>query len=133
MPTTTLNILQTDGSTLYSAKISFNDGDNVQNILEKAANTAESTSIFTFGAQYYGTYQSSPLGYLVNMFNSIYDSPESHNYWDFSYNGSQATQGIDYVLPADDSTIAFQQQHYEEKLHEGTVLEHKHRHHLARY
>lgn len=80
--------------------------------MEAAVNHVGNSSILTFGAQYYGSFQPEPLGYLVNMLNGIYDAPNSGAYWELLYNGDPASTGIDFVYPADGSTVTLKQTLY---------------------
>jgi Domain of unknown function (DUF4430) len=112
MTNATLKILEQNGNVLFNEVIAFNQGSNAQQFMEAAANQIANDQALTFGVQYYGTFQSSPLGYFVNMLNGIYDAPDSGAYWEFFYNGEPASTGIDFVFPGNGSTVAFQQTLY---------------------
>src|SRR5471030_1647843 len=107
MANATLEILDQNGNPLFNDVIAYNQGANAQQFMETAVNQVANDQALTFGAQFYGTFQSSPLGYFINMLNGIYDAPGSGAYWEFLYNGEPASTGIDSVFPIDDSTVAF--------------------------
>jgi hypothetical protein len=109
MNTVTLQVFNVSGGAIFSQAIAVEPGSSVQQLLESAVNQVGNTQALTFGMQYFGTFQTPPFGYLVNMFNNIYDAPESGAYWEFYYNGQPAQQGIDSIFPTDGSQVAFQQ------------------------
>ncbi|SHN18306.1 protein of unknown function [Duganella sacchari] len=112
MANATLQILDQNGGVLFQDAIAFIPNSNAQQFMEAAVNQVANDQTLTFGAQYYGTFQASPLGYFINMINGIYDAPNSGAYWEFLYNGEAASAGIDAVFPADGSAVAFQQTLY---------------------
>ena len=112
MANATLKILDQNGSALFSDNIAFVPGINTQAFMETAVNQVANDQLLTFGAQYFGTYQPSPLGYFINMINGLYDAPNSGVYWEFYYQGEPATSGIDSLCPADGSAVAFRQTQY---------------------
>ena len=115
MANATLTILDQNGNEIFSEVTALNEGQNVQQFMESAVNLVANDQLLTFGAQYYGTFQPTPpgpLGYLINMINGFYDAPDSGTYWEFIYDGEACMTGIDFVFPADGSTVVFQQTRY---------------------
>jgi hypothetical protein len=112
MSNATLKISDQNGNVLFNDVIAFNQGSNAQQLMEAAVNQIANDQTLTFGVQYYGAFQPSPLGYFVNMLNGIYDAPNSGAYWEFLYNGEPASTGIDFVFPTDGSAVTFQQTLY---------------------
>jgi Domain of unknown function (DUF4430) len=101
---------------------------NAQNALEAIVNDPANKNKFTFLLQFYG----STLGYLVDMINGTYDTMtttgntgQPYYFWDFLYNGSSSTKGIDSVLLQDNDTIGFNFEIYDPAQHTGTSLETK--------
>jgi Domain of unknown function (DUF4430) len=100
---------------------------NAQQALEGAYTKINSSSVFTYALQYYG----SSLGYLVVMMNETYDSfistSEPFFYWQFSVNGVPATKGIDGVTLNPGDAISFTFEMYTSATHKSTTLEIKHK------
>jgi len=112
--------------------IPYTAGMNAQEALEAAYNQVQSSAVFSFALQFYGTYQGppyGPLGYMVIGLNGTYDLPTQSMYWAFYLNGVLATNGIDstFLNPAD--AIGFTNEAYSEVKHRGTHVEAKHHHH----
>jgi len=127
MPNATLRILDLNGNVLFNDEIAINVGSTAQQLLEAAVNQVANDQTLTFGVQYYGTFGATPLGYFVNMLNGAYDAPNTGTYWEFLYNGTAASMGIDFVFPADGSTVTFQQATYSEL--SSTQIKAKHKFH----
>ena len=68
--------------------VNWYPGMNAQNALELTYNEVK------FGLQFYGYH----LGYMVVMVNGTYDSPKSRHYWEFFYNGTSSSSGIDSTI-----------------------------------
>jgi hypothetical protein len=111
-------------------------GQNVQQILEDAYNRTQNHATFSFGLEFFGTYQNEqqggPLGYLVTMVDGIYDLPPQQVYWELLIDGQSASKGIGSTYPPAGSTVTLQNIPYSEDAHRGTVLEKKHRVYMAR-
>lgn len=114
-----------------SAAVPWNQGMNAQQALEGAYNQFNSSSVFTYALQYYG----SSLGYLVVMVNETYDSFISSSapffYWQFLVNGSPASSGIDNVILNPGDAVSFGLEMYVPEKHQSTILGQKHAFQLA--
>jgi hypothetical protein len=112
-------------------EVAYVAGMTAHAALEAAWNQEHDTATFTYGLQYYGT----DLGYLVFMVNETYDTflsvSDPFFYWQFSVNGTPASQGIDQTVLSDGDVVGFAFTTYDAARHAGTLLERKHEHQLA--
>jgi Domain of unknown function (DUF4430) len=85
--------------------VPFLPGMNAQNAMEEAYLNAPSGT-FDYLLEYFGDY-----GYLVYAINGTAETADSSDspyfYWEFLYNGSPATTGIDSTLLNMNDVIAF--------------------------
>ena len=94
------------------ANIPWSSGMNAQNALEQAYATGTGYSFLT---QYFGV----PLGYEVMSFDGVASQQGSDGgfYWEFSYNGNPARQGIDSTILNDGDSLLFSYVAYNEAAH----------------
>src|SRR6202000_386273 len=94
------------------ANIPWSSGMNAQNALEQAYATVTG---YSFLLQYFGV----PLGYEVMSFDGIaaQQGTDSGFYWEFTYNGNPARQGIDSTRLDDGDTLLFSSVAYNEAVH----------------
>jgi hypothetical protein len=111
--------------------VAYVTGMTAHAALEAAWNQEHDATTFTYGLQYYG----SELGYLVFMVNETYDTflsvSEPFFYWEFSVNGTPASQGIDQTVLSDGDVVGFAFTTFDAVRHAGTLLERKHEHQLV--
>jgi hypothetical protein len=108
--------------------VPWTQGMNAQQALEGAFN--QGTKGFTYALQYYGN----PYGYLVLMINETYEtfnapsgtSESPFYYWEFLYNGTPASTGIDGTILNSGDTISFELQLYSAEEHANSSLRVKH-------
>jgi hypothetical protein len=98
---------------------------NVQQLMEAAYNQVQprSPAGFTFALQYFGTFQSQPLGYLAVMVDGAYDLPDQRVFWALKVNGRYATRGIDYTVVVDGDVVTLSNEVYDAEVHTGTHVE----------
>lgn len=131
MKSITISVLDQNGAKLIATQLEYIPGSNVQGYLETLVNIS-APGAFSFGLQYYGSFQNPALGYMVIMLQGIYDAPGDGKYWSISYNNLPAQAGVDGLFPAPGTTIVFQQATYNAQVHGGTPLAAKQAYHSAK-
>lgn len=110
-----------------TVSVAWTQNMTAQQALEAAYNEINSSAIFTYALQFYGT----RLGYLVVMINETHDSFISSAapffYWQFLLNGQPAGKGIDSTILNAADTIKFTFEQYDLAKHKGSSVEAKHR------
>jgi len=104
---------------------------NVQDALESAYNVIQNSADFSFAIQFFGTFQGSPLGYMVIMMNGDYDLPGTGEYWALLVNGIYASKGIDYTVLNPGDTVSFINEPYADTKHQNTAVAIKHWHYVS--
>ena len=124
----TITVLDQNGASLFNGQLDYLPGCNLQGYLETLVNTSV-PGAFSFGLQYFGSFQNPALGYLVTMLKEKYDAPGSGTYWSITYNKAVAQAGVDGLFPSPGSNIVFQQTTYNAAVHSTTPLAAKHAFH----